>query len=482
MQPIPKYTLEFLIPEQKIENPEDLIIRTKALSPPTAKITPQILFLIEDLCKDYIFSLGKMFTELVKVRMCLSLKKGISFDNKKIQANYDEKTKGPAFAMPKTPEIQHLMKRNVSVQDRTEAYADLGTKQVAFIDPGAFLLWKAGLKNPLTIDVEMTGFWRTSQGGGLTTGFLRFPHMLGDLADRFKDKREQQAKICIVGPGLFTPEKGVPSCPQFVELFSLFPKSDFLMLDNDKPTLDRMENQFHKCKFAAYDPSMLRIYTTKIEENNRYAPPKYQALFQEMKATFADNALANPKVKEMLAGIGPLQPLMLKVDPDKINLREFDILTSTPEEKDKGTFDIVVATMSILLNFDNFDETGSTNPIFILQKFLELLSENGSLYLDSCLIDTLFETYGEKNMGLGIRYLEQVLGNQLSFEEVSLSDFSPNSVGKYATFLNFSLNIGPNSMPNVSTSSINVVTRTGTKVEAISEEERAELRQKLLEM
>ncbi len=487
---IPKYSLEFFFqdPEIKIENPDQLLIRTRELSPSSANIKPEILEVIESLCKDYICSLGKMFKEPMTARLTLSPINGISFDpgSEKIKAVYEQITREVAIAIPKNDAIsqgiQQLKKKNVSAQEKQKAFAQFQQKQILFLDPHAYQLWKSGLKAPLKIDVEMVACLSTGQGGGLTTGFLRFPHLLGDLANRFQTKRlDQQTKICIVGPGLFIPEKGTPSCPQFVEVFSLFPKANFLLLDNDTSALERMDGQFHKCKFAGYDSSMLRVYTTNIQSNTYYAPQKYQILFQQMKDLFAENALAPTNAKEMLAGIGGIKPLLLKVDPEKIHLREFDILTSAPKEEEKGTFNIVIATMSMLLAIGELDKNSSTNPLMIFRKFLELLSENGSLYVDSTLIDYLYSAYGDENMDLGLRYLELLLGNELSIEEVAIADFSPNVLSAHSTLLNLSMSNSKELVTgtNVTTSSVTVITRTAKKTEQATEEHKAELEQRL---
>src|ERR1700733_4483932 len=68
---------------------------------------------------------------------------------------------------------------------------------------------------------------------GQLTGTLRFPHMLKYFFDDLENQRKaDDTKVCIVGPGMWKDWNGVPTSFQFVEVLSLFPKAQFLLLDN----------------------------------------------------------------------------------------------------------------------------------------------------------------------------------------------------------------------------------------------------------
>ena len=158
---VPKYSLEFFFPnpEIKIETPEQLLIRTKELSPPTTTIAPRILEMIENLCKDYICSLGEIFKEPIKVRMSFSPSEGITFDHEKIRKVYEEITKDVAVALPKKDAqsmgVHHLKKKQVSLEGKKEAAMRFGSEPLVFLDREAYLLWTSGVRNRLAIDVDM---------------------------------------------------------------------------------------------------------------------------------------------------------------------------------------------------------------------------------------------------------------------------------------------------------------------------------------
>lgn len=319
-------------------------------------------------------------------------------------------------------------------------------------DTSACVMAECRLEAPVTVNLEIAGRIIIGKGGGLTTGSLRFPHLLKDIVVRFSETRKSEAaKVCIVGPGLDIPEKGILTCPQFVELLVLFPNAEFLLLDNDKEALEKMEQQYKQLKFAAYDPTAHRMNTLAVEGNNFLAPKSYQTVLKEMGEQLGKVAKAPKNATKMLRGFGKLQQVFLNVNSEKIDLRSFDINSSEFNAEDQEKFDVVIATMSILLAMKECSE----NPLDILCKHLAVLKDNGSFYSDSILIHELLQ------LDLSdIRYLEEKLGSKLVIEEIPISDYVKGATGFRAVLPSLSLQEAKAGRgQDISTASLTVFTR-----------------------
>ncbi len=103
--------------------------------------------------------------------------------------------------------------------------------------------------------------------------------------DLKKQRKADDTKVCIVGPGMWKDCKGVPTSFQFVEILSLFPSAQFLLLDNDQEALAAMEKFLKKHQAAMYDPFTLRIRTSSLSPNYS-CPESYLKTFNAMKEFF----------------------------------------------------------------------------------------------------------------------------------------------------------------------------------------------------
>ena len=470
IETVPSYSLGVLyLPN--IDDPQDIAIQIETLVPPDANVPPVIISFLKYITRDYVYELGNEFKKNAHARLTFSKERGITFDS------YSD------------VKIKQVFEKNINnlwsqiIQSTPQKLSDdEANKQVLL----RAQLRAGGMDRPIKIDLNINYHIPKTQGAGLTTSFLRFPHLLKDLSTRFKHgKQSDQTKICVVGPGLFEEEGSLPSCPQLVEIYSIFPKAQFLLLDNDKRVLKVMKEQFHHFQFMSYDPCTLISRSTKHESNPFYALEAYQGLFQEMKETLSEKAIAPKDAKKMLQNIWDNQPLMLRAETDKIQLRDFDIISSSVKDDEKKTFDVIIATLSITLAATN--QIG-INPAFncfsLLGKFLAALKENGSLYIDSVFIKEVLEKlYGKEGFALGIQYLEIVLGNRLSIEEIPLSDFLPEVQGNSGIVMSFSKKgvVDEKGIPTITTHSINVVTRTSEKI-SLTREEQTAIQLKLVNM
>lgn len=478
----PTYTITFpMAKEAKFNKAKDIPISSRVLTPSDEKISPLIFELLDALSQDYVFALGQNFNGAFTGQIRFSLEKGItclSCNDERIKRILEEELKevNPvAIKKNKKQKDLNCLKKIQPTQDQKQRAIEQLGKNVLFVDYISYQLWNQQILKDIVINLKITGFKCMGKGGGCTTGMLRYPHLLQDLFTRFS-RTQTPRQVCLVGPGLLEEPKQ-SFCPQFVEIYSLFPEAKFLILDHNQQALDVMQQQFHR-QFAMYDLMMFRLRSIRQIghiSNRMYAPLKYQTLFQSMKEVFIDKALAPPgSVKEMLEGIGALKPLMLKVQADNIRLQNFDIVKSEMPEADKRQYDIVVATKSIYLTL--FDHQHDVN-LDSMIKFLNILKEDGSLYVDITVIKHFKDVYELEGFPICIQYWEAKIGNKLTLENIPLSDFLLENLDDEGLIDHITVHavnaIVVDEKPNnlLSTSSLTVITRTSEKVIKTLEEQ-----------
>lgn len=481
VSPVPEYSLKYQIPYDL--NSKDIEVQEQDSSTPVSQIPDIVKEKTTTISNKFVGTVGLEFKGPLEARLCFSLEQGITISSCNDPRFRGVFEKNSTLSVILTPEkakalnIPLLKAKEVPPEKRQAAIDHYHNPNIHIIDLDAFELWGAGLKEAMQLDLRIEGHFLLNLGDGPTTGYLRFPHLLKEISTRFVHKSDQ-VKIGIVGPGLLEPNTSVCSCPQLVELLSLFhSNAEFLIWDNNKKLLSEVTQQVANSKLL-YDPYMLNIYSRKEEENSRCGSKEYQTLFQEIKENLVKKA-ADPKhVKAMLEGKVKTEPFVLKADPKKIKLREFDVNSSKMEEEEKKTFDLIVATMSLYLDLvKEFEKNPRYNYFSILGKFLAALKENGSLYVDTPLIEDLFKkTYGLEGFNTGIQCLEHMLGNRLAFQEVPLSDFLPHFQGRLGTITNLSVGEAEvskitNKSRHATTSSITIITRTSEKPELLTKDQ-----------
>lgn len=457
-----QYTIQFMPLKPLDDKHESLGITNKTLAPSNLNVPRNILELIDGLAFDYMTAYGQYIKDSAKARITLSLDKGITFDScsdPRMEAAFKKGI--TAVGIPKSETSQgqlHFIKRvKPDKKMLEEAQTNCPGEEVIFFDPWAFSLLSAQANSPIQIDLELTKRLFGGKGKGCTTGPLRFPHLLKDLSSQIKPN----AKICIVGPGLLEEENAMPSCPQFVEIYSLFPQADFLLLDNDPNALSVLRNQFHKCKFAAYDPTMLKSYTEK--DRSDFRPNKsYQKIFASLKNAFAKSAILPKSAANMLMSDVPAERLVVKVNPEKIEVREFDINTSSLAKNEQ--FDVIISTMTIgNVIHDKIKETPECDRLSYLQKFLDNLKDHGSLYIDTHLVTSYFGSLEEL-----IKSLELRMECPLKGREIPLSDFNPAQLSLVGTLDSMTISsLKKYKMDkNITSTSLMVITRLPKNTEA----------------
>ncbi len=467
---IPKYSLQFIKEDFSArEDAEKLPISNKTLTPADAPIPPKVLYIIEGIARDYMFNFGNQSKDVESARLSLSADQGIAIQSCS-DSRIDDRLKVYLTSVAIVEEearalgllgIKRVEPQEEDIKQARERFKDA---KVLYLDPWCFQFHRVGLKKPLLLDLEMTQREVIGKGAGLTSAPLRYPHLLKDLSNRLK----KDSKICIVGPGLVEEENAPLFSPQFAEIYSLFPNGTFLLLDNDPHALKLMEQQFHKCKFAAYDPYMLRHYAVRDSQN--FKPNRtYQKLFDSMKKVLAEKAIKPANAANMLAGVGSPERMLLKISPEKIEIRDFDIRISHFRNEEK--FDAMVATMAFGNAFsDELKKDVAHNFFPHLQRFLGALNENGSLYIDKMFVNSFLKHYPIEK---AIRYLALLVGNRLVIQEIPISGFQPRIkavLGVIDSATISSIQKYGDRMTNITTSSLIVITRTPEKIQATQED------------
>ena len=457
----------------KVSEPENTPVMERSIP---SEVHPFQARLLEDIAKDYIFHCiqeRKDALPTLTARLSFSIERGIEFENCS-HSDFEEMItihfqQAIPFARDEARKLGEIHRIQPTEQMLCQLPDSLNPVDLEFIDAMAVSLVKQGATQPLTVDLEVRTFFPANKGQGLTTGNLRFPHLLLAMRERLlRGDHSTVPNVCIVGPGLFEyDEKITPTCPQFVEMFSLFPEGRFTLLDNDPHSLKSMDEMFSR-RIASYDSVMLRAYATENfgEATNSYyvAEDDYQATFSAMKDNLATRAIAPRNAREMLDGVGKILPLTLLLDQGQVEVCAFDILSSDFHGGEQ--FDIIVATMSIVNAFaKDLEAAPFANHFELLAKFLLALNENGAFYIDTKIIMAIKERWGSEGFALGIRYLETLLGNELHIEEV----VTPSFTGGRGTILNLSAHkpLGLEHRPDmkVTTSDIMILTRSEVVVD-----------------
>lgn len=484
---MPEYSLTFQIPFI-VTDEKSIIFAASSTNPPKAKISTELCKVVYEVSLSYVFANRdnfKLGDRGLSAHLSFAPNTGInvvSTNDGSLKTLFEKmSTEAVPFSPSEAKEqnIFDLLRKKPTEEARVEAQKTKG-KRAVFFEPITVRLWNGGVRTSEEIKLNIQVLKATSEGGGLTTGHLRFPHMLQGIAIELQKKGRLESmdlKVCIVGPG-FKEEGRLGYCPQLVELRSIMPNAEYLLLDNDKKAVALMEKAFIKQQMISYDPTMLRSRTTILPnmKNPYLVPEPLLSFLNDMKSALAEQVIAPKNAKAMMKGEGNLEEVVVKLDSRKIELREFDICSSEFKDSDKGQFDVVVATMSLSIVYkeekgkitllDNFKR---------LARFVELLKPEGFLYVDTLLLESLRSQYGKTNLELGLEYLGAVIGCQLMIYYIPLSNVDPGSKEIFGSFPDCNYK---SEMRTISTSGVDCIKRTSEKLET-SPERLAEITAKL---
>lgn len=404
MQPIPTtYKVLFPLWPKNLPFPdsaESLIVNSQIIRPPTAVIHPFVLQCLMAIAQDIAFHIGKEFTTSTSTQLSFSKKEGI-----KVLSSSDHR-------------IQEILKNLQMIQLPKEIVPE----KIMF-NPIQFLFSRFEDFESQEVNLEI-GYVEEIQAMGATSAPMRYPHMYKDLIERFKNIRENpNTKVCLLGPGFNKPEKGTPFSPQFAEMLSLFPNAGFLLLEKNPEVIKALNSQIKVLGGISYDGTCHRLLGPKcqIESNSIITPPSYFPLLKEMGTSFTSlwknfAEKKNQKIdqEKMFEGYGKIKPVFLDINPQKVELREGDFSELLSKDGEAGTFDVVIATLSLMYALAEQPTQKEKQELF--KKYLNLLKEGGSMYIDAYVYETL---------------LADDFKNELPiiWEKLPLSDFQPGLQG-----------------------------------------------------
>jgi hypothetical protein len=305
-------------------------------------------------------------------------------------------------------QFNFTIKAHLTINSAVIAINSSDSNLVKFVqEKSSFLLESVGQSN-----TEMTVFLK--QAGGLTTGGMRFSHLLLDLFNRFRNNcLSQSINVCIVGPGCFKTDGYMPTSPQLVETLTVLPNANYLVLEQNNVVSNILKQQLRVFKGLAYDPTSLKRCAVKKDESS--AP-----LYQMMKEVVIEKALDQKSTLETF-NTGLLDQVVVKVDPAKFTFQEFDLNHS--QLPVKGLQDVIIATM-VIENSRPSDY--KTNPQYdhfkIMVKLLDGLKDDGILYMDANAFKTFDEIYGAAAKEKYVLYLIALLGRAIQINILNLID------------------------------------------------------------
>ncbi len=470
---VPEYTISVNVPSTAVDK-KDITLAGEKLIPAKAKMSKPLRALMQHASLMYAFESKDRedaWKSGLSARIAFAPSTGVcvlSCNDDRIKACFEKlcsETVPIALSEAKNKGLMELK--------RGKKPSESGNKQI-FLERCTLALWEAGVRSPVEFNLNVKMIKSTVNGFGMTTGNLRFPHLLFGLYGNLVKKNRlnnPDLKVCLVGPG-FKDDGDLGQCPQLVELKSLLPNARFLILENDNTVLELLGKAIKNQKIL-YDPATLlgRIHVPEYRAPDDIYP--FLKLYKErLDAQVIDPEKSNSKLK------GCIEEIEVRLDPSKIELRDFDILTSLFKETDKGQFDVVVATFSISVALKE-KENSALDDFQSLGKFLELLREGGVLYMDGFVFGSWSQSYGLEVIKLGIEYLEALTGHRLNSYHYPLKNILPDAQGILGYLPE--LICKNQALHKISTTVIACIELTGEQVE-VSPERKAEIIAKLEKM
>lgn len=462
------HKLMFIIPLH-VEGPQDVgfcgaetqVYNTRAL-----------LELIVPITQRYLFTFQKSSPPLqnpLRLKVAFSPHEGVSIQSSNDQRfvtlfdQFEKPFHAVALADAQAAKALHIKRVQPPQEIRIEASQKLG-QDVVFLDLTSLLLWEQGMRTPTNVEFEVKTKFASASSGGLTTAPLRFPHLLWHILEKLQKNELPQDKqqVLIVGPGM-NEGKRIPECPQWVELRSLMPQAVYELWDIDPKLLSYVEKMVQS-RLTAYNSYRLNALTN-LTTNEGLSDP-IVATLEKVKQGLATHSVYKQEDCQFL-----------RVDPEKIKARNFNIVTSQMVPEDKARFDLIVATMSITIALEQVNELSPVPLITKLAQFMELLKPGGSLYIESRTLKAL-DSLSPGAFAIANEYIECLIGHRLNWEEIPLTVLNPQFVNDAVSIKHVYRDNPGFTLP---TMNLYCISRTSEKVE-VSPEIVASRRQKFEEL
>lgn len=323
-------------------------------------------------------------------------------------------------------------------------------------------LRSCGVKETSRLELELD-FQKIGSTYGLTTSEVRFPNMYKHMRSHFaKRLNEKDISICLLGPGLHSIGKEEKeSCPQVVELLTLFLLGKFELLDKDQGLLKSISEQAKK-NGLAYDPLPLMMLAHGCTASQKpkgkqgfirlglelergrgkgatfnpliltKPPESYGEVLKSLTKRLPSNLAANKvDVQKVLNWEIDDKTVYIKPKKEQISSTLFDI---TKDKPSKEKYDIMVATYSLSNVFyevaSTSEETPSLDvPMKLLAPYVAALKKGGVLYIDESFREVLNSYLDPQHWEGLLANIKNTLGCDLAIHELPFSDFDPTQTG-----------------------------------------------------
>jgi hypothetical protein len=400
----------------------DIYVADQRITPKDAKIHIYLLNLITSLAKHYVFEQKKAICSF-ETTITFSTRNGVTFSLNTDLRLIDvfHQIKGTPVELPLVKETQTIYDnvKQVFHPKKYTAYPQaVPSTTMFYVDEVALGLVYHGVDTPTQIRVSVQAQQAIPAEAKLSAS-IRFPHLMHTVMERYS---QTTPKICLIDARI-----AAGKCPLFVEFRALFKKSPITLFSESECTIKAL-SLIKTSGIAFYDISTLRARLISLTDEDSLTPTpvKYAPWLEQMRDGLIELA-KDPSDKRMIQGTGPVKPLMLANEAEKMEIHLIN--ASSPEftDTDKKSFDIVVGIFSLSTTLgETLITTSNFDPVLFMQKYLELLKDEGTLYVDAMLYDDHYQD------PLIWKTLEERLNTTFIIEEIPFTDFLPTAIGKQA--------------------------------------------------
>jgi len=158
---IPVVQISLCVPavgEFSFKCPSEIPVNAHNIRPADVKIHPIVMNILISIAKDTAFHHGKAFPDGLRFRATLSQEKGVEIDDQRFANLIKISHDGLGCPVPVTTArnvgMMHVKQAVVSEQVRRAASVQLRAESI-FFDPVSAMLFQAGQKEPLVVDLQI---------------------------------------------------------------------------------------------------------------------------------------------------------------------------------------------------------------------------------------------------------------------------------------------------------------------------------------
>jgi len=137
-------------------------IAQESVDPSDARLHPMVVTLLQDIARDFVFSMGSKFTKTAQATIRFSDREGIIFEsstNDRIQGARESKLKGMVTAISLSDAVRagitDLKQEEPTNEAKLKASMQFGEEPHIFVDLNAMTLWNSGFTGEKTVNLKI---------------------------------------------------------------------------------------------------------------------------------------------------------------------------------------------------------------------------------------------------------------------------------------------------------------------------------------